>query len=642
MTGNSRTRKIRPLSGNDRISRNRLVILMGLATLALLFSPDSVHAEIDALIAADCEQHSVPIPAAADDATFLRRVYLDAVGRIPTVAESREFLASTDPEKRGQLIDSLLNSEGYAKHWFHFWADLLRVSTAAEITRSGIVGSAYCEWILQALRENRPYDQMVRDLVGRQGNIWEPENAGAVGFYLRDFAMPLEHFGVLMQIFTGTRMECAQCHDHPFDRWTQMDFHKMAAFTYGVRASKYPAIYEQIKGPDRAAINKITIPMRFASVLPRPYPIKLPHDYAYDDAKPHDTVAAETVFGRKVQAQGPLGSGAESTLFARWLTDPDHPRFTRVIVNRLWDQLFGAPLVPPPLDDLRDDTAAWNPALEAELMQRMIGSDFNLRSFLATVMKSSAYQRVASSHDYLPGERQTFEGPYLRRMSAEQVWDSYATLITVSADRPYYQRRSYRERYLNDLRVRAEKVCNKSPESVRAWLHSAEGRAFVARTGKAPSKVADSLAEQHQAQFRALDDFKDSSVGSKQQFSQWKALHSQLYRASELETPAPPGHFLRTFGQSDRTQANNSSRNSSVPQALALFNSEMTAAVLNPFSTILRLSSSAGDRRSQAETLFLGILTRPPSAAELAIAEQETPDDLAAALLATTEFLFIP
>ncbi len=621
---------------------HRLIISVVLATLIQFSNLGVVRAEIDTLITADCEQHGLQIPALADDPIFLRRVYLDAIGRIPTVAESREFLASTDPEKRSQLIDSLLNSEGYAKHWFHFWADLLRVSTAAEVTRSGIVGSAYCEWILQALRDNRPYDQMVRDLVGRQGNIWEAENAGAAGFYLRDFGMPLENFGILMQIFSGTRIECAQCHDHPFDRWTQMDFHKMAAFTYGVRASKYPAIYEQIKGPDRAAINKITIPMRFASVLPRAYPIKLPHDYAYDDAKPLDTVTAETVFSAKVQAQGPLGSGAESAAFAHWLTAPDHPRFTRVIVNRLWKQLFGAELVPPPLDDLRDDTAAWNPTLEAELMQSMIDSDYNLRSFLAMVMKTTAYQRAASSLDYTPGERQTFESPYIRRMSAEQVWDSYATLITASPERPYYQRHSYRERYLNDLRVRADKVCNKNPESVRAWLHTAQGKAFAAQRGKAPSKVADSLAEQHREQFQSLDSFKDSSVGSVQQFSQWKALHSQLYRASELETPAPPGHFLRTFGQSDRTQANNSSRDSSVPQALALFNSEMTGAVLNPFSTVLRLSSSAGDRRSQTETLFLGILSRPPSAAELAIAEQETPEDIAAALLTTAEFLFIP
>ncbi len=622
--------------------RNSSTISLVFATLILVLGVCDVRADVDSLITADCVDQGIPIPALAGDATFLRRVYLDSIGRIPTVQEARVFLASTAPDKRAELIDSLLNSEGYPKHWFHFWADLLRLSTEAEITRSGIVGSAYSEWVLQALRDNRPYDQMVRDLVGRQGNVWEPENAGAAGFYLRDFGMPLENFGILMQTFAGTRMECAQCHNHPFDRWTQMDFHKMAAFTYGVRASKYPAIYEQLKGADRSAINKITIPMRFASVLPRAYPIKLPHDYAYEDASPHDTVAAETVFGEKIQPEGSPGSGMESATFARWLTDSNQPRFTRVIVNRLWKHLFGAALVPPPLDDLRDDTTAWNPQLESELMQLMVDSNFDLRSFLAAVMKTRAYQRTASSREGNTGGRQAFEAPYLRRMSAEQVWDSYATLVTVSPERPYYQRHSYRERYLNDLRVRAEKVCNKSPDTVRAWLHSAEGKAFVARREKAPSPVADALIEKQREQTKSLDRYKDSGAGSTKQFYEWKALQSRLYRASELETPAPPGHFLRTFGQSDRTQTNNARRDNSIPQMLALFNSEMTGGVFNPFSTISRLSAEADDRRGRVETLFLGILTRHPKAAELAVAEEESTEDLIAALLATTEFLFIP
>jgi hypothetical protein len=168
-----------------------------------------------------------------------------------------------------------------------------------------------------------------------------------------------------------------------------------------------------------------------------------------------------------------------------------------------------------------------------------------------------------------------------------------------------------------------------------------KGKTFVARRGKAPSPPADALIEQQREQFRALDQFKDSTVGSNQQFFEWKALHNRLYRASELATPAPPGHFMRTFGQSDRTQANNSHLGSSVPQALALFNGELAAGVLNPFSTISRLSSASSDHRSRAKILFLGILTRPPSAAELAIAKKETPEDLAAALLTTAEFLFI-
>jgi hypothetical protein len=593
---------------------------------------------LDDTIAADCAAAGLELPTASDNATFLRRVYLDCIGRIPELDEARAFLDSADPDKRAKLIDELLNSEGYAKHWFHFWADLLRVSTDVKVTRSGIVGSAYVEWIQNALDENRPYDLMVRDLVGRQGNVWEPENAGAAGFYLRDFAMPLEHFGILMRVFAGTRMECAQCHNHPFDRWTQRDFHQLAAFTFGVRASKYPDIYEQTRGADRTAVNKITIPMRFASVKVRSWPLKLPHDYAYDDAEPGDEVAPKFVFGPVLEPVAGDSSSAET--FARWLTDAEHPRFTRVIVNRLWTELFGAPLVPPPLDDLRDDTAAWNSQLEAELMAVMRNSGYDMRGFLATVMKSQAYQRQATAREYQPGERQYFEAPYVRRMSAEQVWDSLVTLITDDAERPNFSRRAYRERYLHDLRVRAAKVCEPEVEQVRAWLQTSAGKAFVAQPRTVNCAAADAWADQREKSFQALDHRKPLASGTAAQFNKWKSLHSQLYRAIELETPMPPGHFLRTFGQSDRELPNNSNRSSSVPQSLAVFNDELSAAVANPWSPVMRAAQSS-EARQRTNAVFLSILSRRASEPEHAIAKDESPEDLAAALLATAEFFFV-
>lgn len=286
-----------------------------------------------------------------------------SVGRAPTLTEANRFLDSSNPEKRDHLIDSLLDSDGYAEHWFHFWTDLLRLSTDSAITRSGVAGQAYSQWLLDSLKKNVPYDQFVRNLIGRQGNIGQKENAGAVGFYPRDFGMPLENFGNLMQLFAGTRMECAQYHNHPFDRWTQMDFYEMAAFTYSIRASKYPDIYTLTRGPERSTINQLTIPMRFGTVTSRANPLKLPHDYQYDDAESFTKIAASTSFGDSVSLQpGELQIAA----FARWMTAPSHPR---VIVNHLWSRRFRAPLVPPPLDDLRDETLAYNPTLESGLMQ---------------------------------------------------------------------------------------------------------------------------------------------------------------------------------------------------------------------------------------------------------------------------------
>ncbi|MDF1740749.1 MAG: DUF1549 domain-containing protein [Verrucomicrobiales bacterium] len=587
--------------------------------LIFLFSLP-VEAGIDEKIADDCSAHQIELPPAASETTFLRRVYFTAIGRAPTLTEANRFLSSTDPEKRPRLIDSLLDSEGYAKHWFHFWADLLRISTDLEITRSGITGQAYSQWLLDSLEENIPYDQFVRNLLSRQGNIWEKENAGAVGFYLRDFGMPLENFSGLMQVFAGTRMECAQCHNHPFDQWTQKDFYEMAAFAYKVRASKYPDIYLQIKGPEKSDINRLTIPMRFGTVTSWKHPLRLPHDYQYTDAEPLTEIAASTAFGESVRVN-PAELPMET--FANWLTSPANPRFTRVIVNRLWEQLFGAGLVPPPLDDLRDETVAYNPALESELIETMRTNHYDVKQFLSTVMKSKAWQREPLTRSYSPGDQVYFEAPFLRRLSAEQIWDTFVTLI------------------VDDLRIRASKFDGKSTESVEAWLRTSEGREFARRRGRAPCPEAAELLARRKSMRSALDKIRSEEIGPKKTFLQWKSSHAKLYRASELSSPAPRGHFLRTFGQSDRQSIANANRNASIPQSLAIHNGELAEAVMNPYSALLRKIRSIPGKGDQIEALFLGILTRAPTEREANSAKEESLEEIVGALLATADFLFL-
>ncbi len=614
--------------------------------LGWLFAPHLAHGELEAPIEPGLQFRGIEIPELVDDSTFLRRAYLDAVGRIPTVNEARAFLDSRETDKRSALIDRLLSSEGYAKHWFHFWADLLRVSTEGEITRSGIVGSAYSEWVLNTLRNNVPYDQIVRDLIGRQGNIWEAENAGAVGFYERDFGMPLEHFSNLMRVFTGTRMECAQCHNHPFDRWTQMDFYEMAAFTWSVRAGKYPEVYNEIKGPQRSAINTITTPMRFGSVLPRASPLKLPHDYEYNDAKPLQEVAAVTVFGDIVR---PRDGEPETVTFAHWLTSSSNPRFTRVIVNRIWHELFGAPFVPQPLDDLRDGTKAWDPEIEQAAIQMMEDLDYNIQAFIAAVMKSKAYQGKAMATEPEPGEPIHFSGPFLRRMSAEQIWDSLVALSADEPDRSSIKREIYRTRYLADLRNRARRI-DGSPDVVRAWLSSAEGKQFVSNRGREHLPEVEERIELFQKQQKEnvnrLNRYKGVIEGTSEQFSDWKRRQAQLIRACELDSPAPRGHFLRTFGQSDRLEINNASRHTSVPQSLAMLNSEWIDTVLNPFSPMSRSVAAANSSAERLDTIFLGLLARLPSREERQELERlaDSPDGsvlLMSAILVSSEFLFI-
>ena len=154
---------------------------------------------------------------------------MDIAGRIPTFSELSEFLESENEDKRAQLIDELLESEGYVSSYYNFWADILRVKSRGRRT----IMVSYQEWIKDSLRENLAYDKFVRELITSEGYVWDDP---AVGYYLRDAGMPLDNMSNTAQVFLGTRMQCAQCHDHPFDKWTQKEYYHMAAYTIGLQS----------------------------------------------------------------------------------------------------------------------------------------------------------------------------------------------------------------------------------------------------------------------------------------------------------------------------------------------------------------------------------------------------------------------
>ena len=170
--------------------------------------------EIDALVEDGLKKHDLKPNAEINDETFVRRAYLDIAGRIPTIEEAETFHGSTDDRKRAQLIGDLLDSDGAVSHGYNFWADVLRINTKLG-TRAAEGEAAYQLWLKKSLDENMPYDQFVRELVSARGTVWDN---GAVGYYLRDRGMPLDNMSNTVRVFLGTRLECAQCHDHPFDK----------------------------------------------------------------------------------------------------------------------------------------------------------------------------------------------------------------------------------------------------------------------------------------------------------------------------------------------------------------------------------------------------------------------------------------
>jgi hypothetical protein len=196
----------------------------------------SAARQIDSILEADWQKHKLQGNPATDDNTFVRRIYLDIIGRIPTTRESDEFLASKDADKRAKLIDKLLGSEAYVQHTFNYWADVLRLTSAMATRPVRSPARRMRNSSRKACARIKPYDQFVREMVAAQGKAWDN---GAIGYYMRDRGMPLDNMANTVRIFLGTRIECAQCHNHPFDKWSQMQFYKMAAFTYGVETQDY-------------------------------------------------------------------------------------------------------------------------------------------------------------------------------------------------------------------------------------------------------------------------------------------------------------------------------------------------------------------------------------------------------------------
>jgi hypothetical protein len=464
-----------------------LLLILALALtpnlLANLSSADVQKAAnaIDKLVLANLQAHKMKPNPIVDDAVFLRRTYLQIIGRIPSLPETKEFLESRSPDKRTKLVSKLLGSYGYVSHHFNYWADILRAKSDLPGTRRG-AGEPYVAWIKQAVDENKPYDQMVREMITSHGDTWHPD-AGASGFYRRDYGMPLDHFAITMQIFTGTQLACAQCHDHPFDKWKQKQFFEMAAFTWMPRQSN-PATGQDMRGVEREILRKFgrnwpenlkpikeTVDYAFGRSVPdegRGW-INLPHDYAYDDAKPKEKVMAKTSFGPEVEYEEGNPKNSRE-VFAEWLTSAENPRFTTVIANRMWKHVMGRGLIEP-VDDIRDDTEASNPRLMAYLERVMQAADYDLKQFQEVLYNTQTYQRAASIHD--SSDPFHYPGPVLRRMTAPQLWDSLMALKTDHLDRRI---RPLHEGYYTVYNTLKDKSTEELVDWVFDTLKKTEGR----------------------------------------------------------------------------------------------------------------------------------------------------------------------
>ncbi len=675
-----------------------LAAISFLSTATALEIPNTASNTIDTILAKEWKDAKVtPNPKACDE-TFLRRVYLDVTGRIPTYEEATRFLESTASDKRAQLIDELLDSEGYVNHFFNYWADILRINTAQPAAQN--VVPYYINWVRDSLAENRPYDEFVRELVTARGQAWEN---GAIGYYVRDRGMPLDNMANTVRIFLGTRLECAQCHDHPFDSWSQMDFFHMAAFTYGVNpnGTRYGAVSDaqraiqkdeelskERKNELRQAMSEVTRLVRnnndvtFAQRLP-----KLPHDYKYEDGKPNQSIEARTMFG----ADPVITKDSDRLqIYSDWMTSPENPRFTTVIANRLWKKLMGVGVYEP-VDEFMESSAPSNAELMSFLEQQMIASKYDMKAFLRMILNTQTYQRETTGRDLDPGEIYHFTGPVLRRMNAEQIWDSMVALVNPTPEMTNWKRdQQFELRMANqqvmqdalacasaeDLVAHVMKIADtqteleKLDQKLRAEIAEAKAakdnelaqklqREANSSRSKLREEVMDLVFEpvmremdvemvamrmpngesmvmdpmevdpsstssselrklQADAESELIDaEMEEMGLTDSKQRSAYasfrKSASANMLRAAHLNSPAPLGHFLREFGQSDRDTIENANFDASVPQALQLLNGSAFGQIANSYSVVSQTIAQAETPEKTFDAIFLSVLTRLPS-----------------------------
>lgn len=643
------------------------------ALLARAAVPD-IAREVDALVDRHHARHGTRPNAPVSDEVFLRRVHLDVVGRIPSLDESTRFLTSTAEDKRARLIDALLGSEGHVSHTYNWKADQLRINPRA--LAGGQPAWLYDDWVKDAIRSGLPHDETVRRLITASGYLWDN---GAAGFYLRDLGMPLDHASNLSRVFLGTRMECAQCHDSPLEPVTQKDFYQMAAFTAGVSNLNSPSGYSNDhvrQWPDlKALLARMDADKALQDGVSRTIsplkrltrdtakPLTFPATYVHDPAERGRIVSPRTLFGD----EAPIVDGDRRRAFAEWMTSPRNPRFARNAANRLWKRVLGAGLIEPV-----DSLTALPPPEHRELLDfltaTLIRLRFDERAFLAVVLNTRLYQSAAVRERPEPGTSFALQGPLLRRLSAEQIWDSHLVLLVPDLDerKPVLRHEGSN---LNPARLRqlstlsAEAIIDRAREEMayraRRREHtlrlSDQQHELTAARARGDAAEVSRLQAAHERENETFfsPELQALEMGGAQPApetdARWKFLPRGLVRASEIPLPLPLGHFLRQFGQSDRREIDAYNRDPNPTHALALMNGDLVARILAPDSLLRRqLAATGGDRDRVLALIYRAVLVRAPTAAELATlasatASSPTPaEDTIWALLNSPEFLFQP
>ncbi len=528
----------------------------------------------------------------------------------------------------------------------------------------GQPGWTYDEWVKEAIRSGMSYDTFVRELITAEGLLWVN---GATGFYLRDQGMPLDHMSNLMRLFLGTRIECAQCHDHPFEPITQQDYYELAAYTYGVsvmfggraydvnQVEHWPALKQRLQEENSDKEFSDSVSGTIAPLKRRTADtggvLTFGDEFVANPELRGSEVTLRTLFGDEAPAE--IEDRREA--LARWVTSPRNPRFARNIANRLWKRVFGVGLIEP-VDSLSPVDRPEHPEILEFISDAMTQLGFDERGFLAMLFNSRLYQSEAVREEWSVGDPMELRGPWLRRLTAEQLWDSTLTLLVPDLD----ERKSSRGdlSYLQKLAgMSADELWDLAGEhlEIRRWhrdhqkqILDTENAIRIAEAARDEAKVAQlkqQRDELRRKQYQRPYPFSLPPIKPKPD-PRWNSLNPGFVRASELTAPSRLGHYLRFFGQSDRREIDANNEDPSISQSLALMNGELTQKAMDSKSLLRRTLADIVDISPKITSIYQSILVRQPTDDEMETCQAlyETsprPDeDLIWALLNSPEFLF--
>lgn len=409
----------------ETFARHR--VLLAITVVLLLFSAVPAWADpplreaIDAQMTNVWEREKVAPAPPADDAAFLRRVWLDLCGIVPTHEVARQFLDDADPQKRAKLIDRLLDDPRYAQHQADIWDMVLFGRNPPGYDAPKRAG---CQtWMRNSFAANMPYDQFVRHLLRAEGNTAEQ---GAPMYLVQYSRQPEDAAMAVSQTLLGVQLQCARCHDHPYETWTQRDFYGMAAFfsrLSAVRNGQVNSLDKVYLAEMNTGEIKFVGPAKDAVPGKQGEPIK--PKFLLGDAIEEPDLTAEF----KNEKHPGDGKPPVPPKFSRkdkladWVTAPTNPYFARAAVNRVWSQFMGRGLVHP-VDNMSPSNPPSHPELLDVLAKEFVAQRFDMKKLIREICNSRAYQ-LASTGELAEPFPQWFERARTRPLSAEELLESW-------------------------------------------------------------------------------------------------------------------------------------------------------------------------------------------------------------------------